>query len=119
MVSLIQRFRPHRPTHLHGVTFHQCEFIDDRQGVALHLGHTQTQRTSLKPSRTPEGSRRRPPAASVAVAEGRINRTDQLSIVAWNSWRQNTDDYVLLIREGKFTLTVDQSGARPLKQGSR
>ena len=78
MVSLIQRFRPHRPTHLHGVTFHQCEFIDDRQGVALHLGHTQTQRTSVEIH--PAHQRAHAvvhPRADVAVAEGRINRTDQ------------------------------------------
>ena len=33
--------------------------------------------------------------------------------------RQNSDDYVLFVREGKYTLTVDQSGARPLKPASR
>ena len=35
---------PHRPTHLSGVAFHQSEFTDDRQGVALHLGQAQTKR---------------------------------------------------------------------------
>ena len=33
--------------------------------------------------------------------------------------RQNSDGDVLFIREGKYTLTVDQSGARPLKPDSR